>query len=176
MWHVYVFWAFNMVSVYVCMCVCSAQRELVTTASASLILSPGDVPSFLTNHQGLPSEHYNPRCMSGVHVYHEREHKFSLLQWWKLWGWETLGSQRGLSTRRQKVGLLSNAQLIKHWCVPSPRRSTRCLPPPHLQPSVALRVHPITLKNVFVLSRSTEPVFFSFLVFSFFLFQYGPAL
>lgn len=71
--------------VTVSLCVCSAKRELVTTAIASLILSPADVPSFLTNHRGLPSGHYNPRSTSKVHMYHEREHRFSLFAMVEAW-------------------------------------------------------------------------------------------
>lgn len=57
----------------------SAQRELAAAASASLMASPADVPSVLTNHRGpAHQEHYNPRFASRVHVYHEREHRFSL--------------------------------------------------------------------------------------------------
>lgn len=66
-------------SVYLRPCFRSAQRELAAAASASLMASPADVPSVLTNHRGpAHQEHYNPRFASGVHVYHEREHRFSL--------------------------------------------------------------------------------------------------
>ncbi len=88
-------------------------------------------------------------------------------QRWRLRGWKALGSQWGLSTCREKVGLLYNAQLIKLWCVPSPCRSMRFLSPtPHPEPSNALPACPITLKLVFALSRLAECVLFNFIFFN----------
>lgn len=136
----------------------SAHRELVTMASASLILSPADVPSFLTNHRGQPSGTLQSLLhIRSTHVPWKRTQVLALFVTVEPWGWKALGSQQGLSTCRKKVGLLSNAQLIKLWCVLLSRSSMCfCLFLPHLQPSDALAACPITLKLVFVLSRLNE--------------------
>lgn len=64
---------------HVLVCVCSAQRELVTTAGASLIPSPADVPSSLTNHPGLPSGTFqSPLHIRSTHVPCKRTQVFSL--------------------------------------------------------------------------------------------------
>lgn len=57
---------------------------------------------------------------------------------------------------QKESGLLYNAQLIKLLCAPLPCRSVRCFFSPSL--SNALPVRPITLKHVFVLTRSNERV------------------
>lgn len=100
-------------------------RERATTASASLILPLTDVPSFLTNHLGLPSGTLQSLLhIRNTHVPWKRTQVFLSLWQWKLLRWKALGFQWGLSTCRNKVELLSNAQLIKLWCVPSPCRSS----------------------------------------------------
>lgn len=100
----------------------------------------------------IPATHQKYTCTMKENT------SFLSSQRWRLVGWKALGSHWGLSTCRKKVGLLSNAQLIKLWCVPSPCRSMHFFP--HLQPPNALPARPITLKHVFVLSRLTECVFF----------------
>lgn len=88
-------------------------------------------------------------------MYHVREHKFSLSASVDPWM-----KYSGVAVRakyfQKESGLLYNAQLIKLLCAPLPCRSVRCFFSPSL--SNALPVRPITLKHVFVLTRSNERV------------------
>lgn len=80
--------------VFVCGCVWvfTLWKELLTVASASLILSPADVPSSLSNHLGLPSGTLqSPLHIRCTHVPWKRTQVFSLsigTSWGgeRLWG------------------------------------------------------------------------------------------
>lgn len=105
-------------------------------------------------------EHYNPRYTSDVHMYHEREHKFSLFPPVQAEGVKDSGAPVRVKYLQKNVGLLSYVQLIKLWCAPSPCSCMRF----HLfpQPCSALPSRSITLKHVFVLSRLDDCIFVNF--------------
>lgn len=148
--------------VTLCECVCLFSTEgacnqgqcIINTVSRRCTIILDKPPGPAIRNITIPATHQKYTCTMKENT------GFLSSQQWRLQEWKALGSQWGLSTCRKKVGLLSNARLIKLWCVPSPCRSMPFLLfPPHLQPRNAPPACPITLNHVFVLFRLSECVF-----------------
>lgn len=142
-----------------CVCVfgtkraCNHDKCIINTVSCrcTIILdkSPGPAISNIT----IPATHQKYTCTMKGNT------SFLSSQRWRLR--EAKGSRVSVRAKYlQKVGLLSNAQLIKLWCIPSPCSSSRLLLfiPPIYSP--AMPACPITPKLVFVLVCLAEHVFF----------------
>lgn len=132
-------WVKGFSNVYVSVCLfstegaCNHGQCIINTVSrrCTVILdkSPGPAIGNIT----IPATHQKYTCTMKENT--------SFLSSWRcmLRGWKALGSQRGLSTWRKKVGLLSNVQLIKLWCIPSPCKSMCCILLFFFSPSPALQ-------------------------------------
>lgn len=98
---------------------CSVLGELVTVASASLILSSADVPASLTNHMGLSSGTLlSPIHIRRTHVPWRWTQVFSLCNGRCWGGWVTLGVSVNPEYFKWKEGIACNVHLIKLWCIP----------------------------------------------------------